>query len=135
MPTEAENESLFKKPPREFSQARSKRTYENLIGAASAMFAERGFDTTQTPDIAAAASMSVGTFYRYFSDKREVFLEVIRRYLESVHERVLTDLTPDKFCRGRSAANHRHGIGCSRRLNPPRTRASIGLFRDVDARR
>ena len=31
----------------------------------------------------ATAGVSVGTFYRYFSDKRELFLEVVRRELES----------------------------------------------------
>lgn len=83
--------------PRQFSQARSKRTFEKLVDAAGKVFADRGFDATQTPDIAAAAEVSVGTFYRYFSDKREAFLEVIRRHLQIAHASVLSGLTPEKF--------------------------------------
>ena len=83
--------------PRQFSQARSRRTFESLIDAANAVFAERGFDATQTPDIAAVAKVSVGTFYRYFSDKREVFLEVIRRHLAAAHASVLAELKAEAF--------------------------------------
>ena len=80
---------------REFPQERARRTYEGLLASATKVFAERGFDATQTPDIAAAAGVSVGTFYRYFSDKREVFLEVLRKELADSYKHVMGGLTAE----------------------------------------
>jgi len=56
-----------------------------------------GFDAAQTPDIAARAGVSVGTFYRYFDDKRQVFIEMLRLHLAEVHARVMEQLTPERF--------------------------------------
>lgn len=84
-------------PVRDFPQERARRTYESLVDAGAALFAERGFDATQTPDIAGEAGVSVGTFYRYFDDKLEIFLEVERRYLARAYQEVMARLTPDRF--------------------------------------
>ena len=84
-------------PERDFPQERARRTYESLVDAGAALFAERGFDATQTPDIAGEAGVSVGTFYRYFDDKLEIFLEVERRYLARAYHEVMARLTPDRF--------------------------------------
>lgn len=95
----------FGAPPREFAQERARRTYEALVGAALEVFTAKGYDATQTPDISAAAGVSVGTFYRYFSDKREILLEVVRRELARSHEEVRAQLTPERFVgKGRRAA-------------------------------
>ena len=84
-------------PARDFPQERARRTYESLVDAGGGLFAERGFDATQTPDIAGEAGVSVGTFYRYFDDKLEIFLEVERRYLARAYHEVMARLTPDRF--------------------------------------
>ena len=83
--------------PRRFTQERARKTYEALIKAAELIFYKKGFDATQTPDIAVGAGVSVGTFYRYFTDKKEVYLEVVRRNLLVSHHEVLDRLTPDRF--------------------------------------
>jgi AcrR family transcriptional regulator len=88
---------LFAVQPRHFAQERARRTYEALLIAAADVFAERGFDATQTPDIAGRAEVSVGTFYRYFSDKREAFLEVVRQHLSEAHQSVMAELVPERF--------------------------------------
>ncbi len=82
---------------REFPQERARRTYESLLAAAGSVFADRGYDPTQTPDIAAAAGVSVGTFYRYFSDKREVFIEILRAELSSSYKQVMAELIPENL--------------------------------------
>lgn len=82
---------------REFPQERARRTYEGLLVAATSVFSERGYDATQTPDIAAAAGVSVGTFYRYFSDKREVFMEILRAELSRQYKRVMRGLTAENL--------------------------------------
>lgn len=92
-----EDRPLFATEPRQFAQKRAHRTFEALVEAAMEVFAERGFDGTQTPDIAARANVSVGTFYRYFPDKREAFLEVLRRSLVQAHEAVMAELVPERF--------------------------------------
>lgn len=89
--------SLLASESRQFPQERARRTYEALVAAGAGAFAEKGFDATQTPDIAARAGVSVGTFYRYFSDKKEIFLEIMRRYMARATEEVLAKLTPDRF--------------------------------------
>ena len=68
--------------PREFQQARSRATYERILAAALELYAEQGFHATQAPDIAKRAGLSVGGFYRYFRDKRQVFLDLVHRGLE-----------------------------------------------------
>ncbi len=92
-----EREFPFPPPRRTFPQERARKTYERLVQAAQQVFGEAGFDATQTPDIAASAGVSVGTFYRYFSDKREVFLEIERRFLADAYRDVLSRLTPERF--------------------------------------
>lgn len=49
-----------------------------LIDAALACFAERGFAATKLDDIAAKAGVSKGTVYLYFPSKEELFKAVIR---------------------------------------------------------
>lgn len=68
--------------PREFQQARARASYERILVAAVQLYGERGFQATQTPDIAERAGMSVGGLYRYFRDKHQIFLEVVHRALE-----------------------------------------------------
>lgn len=66
---------------RVFKQERAKKTHEALIRAAAKVFADRGFEGAQTPDIAAAAGVSTGALYRYFKDKRALFIEVVAQHL------------------------------------------------------
>jgi AcrR family transcriptional regulator len=88
---------IFTLPPRKFAQDRARRTYRALIEAAREVFATQGFEATQTPEIAHRAGVSVGSFYRYFSDKREAFLEIMHLHLQQSHQQVLRELSPDRF--------------------------------------
>lgn len=84
-------------PPPAFKQRRSARTYEALLDAAARVFAERGFEGTQTPDIAAAAGVSTGALYRYFKDKRHLFIEMLRHYLGRARGEISARLDPARF--------------------------------------
>lgn len=46
--------------------------HERLQSAALELFAERGFAETSVPQITARAGLTTRTFFRHFSDKREV---------------------------------------------------------------
>lgn len=89
--------AVFDAPARTFTQERARRTYEALLDAAGQVFAERGYEATGTPEIAAAAGVAVGTFYRYFDDKLACFLEVSRRHLADGYHRIMDGLTPERF--------------------------------------
>jgi AcrR family transcriptional regulator len=90
--------------PREFKQKRAAATYEALLEAAAHVFAKRGFDAAQTPDIAHEAGVSTGAFYRYFTDKRQVFLEVMASHLQRAYEDLLARLQPERFLGDDAAA-------------------------------
>jgi AcrR family transcriptional regulator len=50
-----------------------------IIAAALASFAERGYAATKLEDVAAAAGISKGTIYLYFPTKEELFRAVVRQ--------------------------------------------------------
>ena len=54
-------------------------TREDLLSAASALFAEHGYHAVAMEDIAAAASVSRATLYRYFSNKVTILAELTNR--------------------------------------------------------
>lgn len=81
----------------DFRQDRSRRSYLALIDAATALFSAHGYDAVGTPEIARRAGVSVGTFYRYFDDKHEIYLEIARRTMASAHEETLANLGPERF--------------------------------------
>jgi AcrR family transcriptional regulator len=90
-------ELLLDSGGREFAQERARRTYEALVAAAAEAFIEAGYDATGTPDIAARAKVSVGTFYRYFDDKKQIYVEVARRHLAEAYRQTMARLLPANF--------------------------------------
>lgn len=81
----------------DFRQERSRRSYLALIDAATALFATHAYDAVGTPEIAERAGVSVGTFYRYFEDKHEIYLEVARRTMVAAYRATIDDLVPERF--------------------------------------
>jgi AcrR family transcriptional regulator len=81
----------------DFRQERSRRSYLALIEAATELFSAHGYDSVGTPEIAQRAGVSVGTFYRYFDDKHEIYLEVSRRNLAEAYAATLERLGPERF--------------------------------------
>ncbi len=55
-------------------QKRSDRLKQRILTAAITCFAESGFHKTTAKAIAAAAGVATGSFYRYFKDKKVLFL-------------------------------------------------------------
>jgi AcrR family transcriptional regulator len=81
----------------DFRQERSRRSYVALIEAATALFAAHGYDAVGTPEIAQRAGVAVGTFYRYFDDKHEIYLEVSRRNMAEAYGATIASLGPERF--------------------------------------
>ncbi len=57
-----------------------------ILEAAVGVFAERGFAATGTADIAAVAGIGEPTIYRYFANKRELYLSALRQSGDEVME-------------------------------------------------
>ncbi len=81
----------------DFRQDRSRRSYLALIDAATALFGSQGYDAVGTPEIAQRAGVSVGTFYRYFDDKHEIYLEIARRTMIGAYRETIASLGPERF--------------------------------------
>jgi AcrR family transcriptional regulator len=90
-------EVLRPSPAPELHQQRSRRSYQALVDAATEMFATLPYDAVSTPDIAAKAGVSVGSFYRYFDDKHAVYLDLVRRDLSDAYDATMAGLTPQRF--------------------------------------
>jgi len=81
----------------DFRQDRSRRSYLALIEAATVLFGSQGYDAVGTPEIAQQAGVSVGTFYRYFDDKHEIYLEIARRTMAAAYRETIANLGPERF--------------------------------------
>jgi AcrR family transcriptional regulator len=67
-------------------QARSRKRFDEILDAAAALFAESGYDSVTTDEIAARANTSVGGLYRFFPDKLAIFHALLDRYLNQLRE-------------------------------------------------
>jgi len=76
-------------------QARSKRTREKIVQAAIRLFQERGYEKTTSNDIASEAGVSVGSFYVYFTDKRQLLLTIFDRLADELYKNIFDGLTPE----------------------------------------
>lgn len=56
---------------------KARRTRQALLGAAYERFEANGYHQTSVSDIAAAAGVSLGTFYQYFRDRSDVMAALI----------------------------------------------------------
>lgn len=76
---------------------KAKNARARFESAALALFAERGVSRTTVSDIAARAQMTERTFYRYFSDKREVLFwrgDELQSRVVSAVERAPGNMSP-----------------------------------------
>ncbi|MHC1685539.1 MAG: TetR/AcrR family transcriptional regulator [Clostridiaceae bacterium] len=59
---------------------KSAQTKQQIIDAAMKLFSEKGYYKTNSKEIAKEAKVSIGCFYNYFEDKKEVFSDVLDSY-------------------------------------------------------
>jgi AcrR family transcriptional regulator len=72
-------------------QERGIKTREKILKAARSVFAKKGYYGTDSNEIAAAAGVSTGSFYAYFNDKKDLFIETLRIYNSEVLQIILQD--------------------------------------------
>lgn len=86
-------------------QARGIKTKEKIITAAAALLSQKGYHNIDTPEIAARAKVATGTFYSYFNNKREIFIEIMQRKYKNIDKKVFSFYIP-KFHKNK-ADNYR----------------------------
>ena len=67
-------------------QERSRQTISTILRAAVQVLIEEGFETATTNRIAERAGYSVGTLYRYFKDKEDIYAEIIDQLLRQLND-------------------------------------------------
>lgn len=58
-------------------QQRSIEKKQRIKDAAIKLMSEKGYHSTSSNEIAKAADVSIGTFYSYFKDKKELYIELV----------------------------------------------------------
>ena len=77
-------------------QERSRETKRRLIVAGERLFSQKGFHNTTSKEIATEAGVAIGSFYAYFADKKAVFIDVLKRHMESISKVSLQDIRNTK---------------------------------------
>lgn len=62
-------------------QERACQKRQALLESGRTLFINKGYENTTAKEIAAHANVATGTFYRYFSDKRQLLMELIKDQL------------------------------------------------------
>jgi len=66
-------------------QERALKKREALLESGRILFISKGYEQTTAKDIAANAGVATGTFYRYFSDKRQLLMSLLEDKLENLY--------------------------------------------------
>ncbi|MFI9533943.1 TetR/AcrR family transcriptional regulator [Nocardia fusca] len=82
------------KPPTR-AERRKAELRQEIIDTAFVCFAEKGYHATGIADIATELGIGHGTFYRYFSNKRDIIDHVIDDLATRIVEALGTDNAPD----------------------------------------
>ncbi len=102
--------------------------HDQILDAAAACFAHGGFAATAMPEIASAAKLSVGSLYRYFPNKEELFLAVVADRVAVYNDTVFAELSRS----GPALRRLRSALGRLQRLlaeqSPDEARLSLELW-------
>lgn len=63
-------------------QERAQQKRKSLLKSGHALFIMKGYENTTAKEIAANAGVATGTFYRYFSDKRQLLMSLLEDQIE-----------------------------------------------------
>lgn len=108
-------------------QPRADITRNQILEAALMLFSQNGYHGTDTKRIAAAANVATGSVYRYFKDKKTIFLSVCE-YLETKMQTAIFK-TADEIMAQSSAPEE--GIGLFIRFTMDVHRENRSFHREV----
>lgn len=76
-------------------QKRSEATRNKILDTAVKLFCKNGYYNVSTNEIARETDISIGNLYFYFSNKEEIFMQILQRYYQSfmqIHESFLKEI-------------------------------------------
>ena len=74
------------------TQKRSIEKRNRIIEKGFELMCEKGYYNVSTPDIAESARVSTGIIYQYFTDKKDIFIEGVKNYANTIMFPMLTVL-------------------------------------------
>ncbi len=69
---------------------------KQILDVATRVFSKKGFASTQVDEIAGLAGLGKGTVYRYFKDKKDLFLSIVDRGIRNLKDLVLEAMAEEK---------------------------------------
>ena len=81
---------MYATEARRSNRERTERHARDLLAAARALFTDKGYAETGTPDIVAAAGVTRGALYHHFADKQALFRAVVEREAAAVAAEIET---------------------------------------------
>ena len=79
------------------TQKRSIEKRNKIIEKGFELICEKGYYNTTTPEIAESAGVSTGIIYQYFSDKKDILIEGIKQYSNSIMFPMINILENEKI--------------------------------------
>ena len=79
------------------TQKRSIEKRNRIIEKGFELMCEKGYFNISTPDIAEAAEVSTGIIYQYFNDKKDIFIEGVKNYANTIMFPMLNILETKKI--------------------------------------
>lgn len=76
-------------------QKRGKKTKKLIIETAIKLFSEKSYYNTNSNEISKEAGVSIGCFYTYFKDKKQLLLEALDYYNELIEKGMKTEFGID----------------------------------------
>src|SRR5262245_30350138 len=82
-------------PPLSRAERKKQELRQEIIDAAFECFAERGYHVTGVSEIAAHLGIGIGTFYRFFQNKRDIVEVVIDDLIARLFEALTAENAPE----------------------------------------
>ena len=79
------------------TQKRSIEKRNKIIEKGFELICEKGYYNTTTPEIAESAGVSTGIIYQYFTDKKDILIEGIKQYSNSIMFPMINILETEKI--------------------------------------
>jgi len=94
--TLTKGKTAVRKLSKKANQEKVEKKKEEIIEATLKLYADRGYYLTNIRDITREVGMSAPTFYHYFQDKRELFVEVIEYVVRKLRQEVREALDKER---------------------------------------
>ncbi|MGN7941197.1 MULTISPECIES: TetR/AcrR family transcriptional regulator [Bacillaceae] len=82
--SEHDDEKLIGVYPSVPKQKRAQEKRQALLESGRVLFIEKGYEQTNAKEIASHAGVAVGTFYRYFTDKRQLMMSLLEDQIDKL---------------------------------------------------